>query len=101
MSTATRTCAYARVASASGATCSSVGLQGSGRALLGHSIKRPGDLTVIRGRRATLADARGTDVIRRLRVVVVTPANFVIVRAEFESIRSYNVLMICRVLLIY
>ena len=40
-STATRTCAYAREARASGATRSSVGLHRRGRALLGHRVKRP------------------------------------------------------------
>ena len=73
MSTATRTCAYARVASASGATCSSVGLQGSGRALLGHSIERPGGLTVMRRHWAPLACPGVADGVRRLRVAVVAP----------------------------
>ena len=62
-STATRTCAYAREARASGATRSSVGHNRRGRALLRHSIERPGDLTVIRGHRAPLAYPRVTDVV--------------------------------------
>ena len=68
-----RTCAYTRVASASGTTCSSVGLHRGGRAVLGQSIKRPGDLTVVRGRWAPLACPRVTDAVRRLRVAVVAP----------------------------
>ena len=72
-STATRTCAYAREARASGATRSSVGLPRRGRALLGHRVKRPGDLTVMRGHWAPLACPRIADVVRRLRVTVVAP----------------------------
>ena len=81
-STATRTCACAREARASGTTRSSVGLHRRGRALLGHRIKRPGgDLTVIRGHWAPLAYSRVTDVVRRLRVAVVAPG----VSCNFED----------------
>ena len=76
-STATRTCAYAREARASGATRSSVGHNRRGRALLGHRVKRPGTFTDIRGHWAPLACPRDTDVIRRLHVEVVAPESFV------------------------
>ena len=80
-STATRTCAYARVAGASGTTRSSVGLDRRGRAVLGHRVKRPGDLTLVRVTSrehwASLTGSRITDVVRRLRVAVVAPETFV------------------------
>ena len=78
-STATRTsCAYAREARASGTTRRPVGLHRGGRALLGHSIKRPrSDLTVIRGQWAPLAYPGVADVVRRLRVEVVATESFV------------------------
>ena len=76
-STPTRTCAYTREARASGAARSSVGRRHRGRALLGHSIERPSDLTVMRGHWAPLACPRGTDIVRRRRVVVVAPEKFV------------------------
>ena len=72
-STATRTCAYARVASSTGTTCSPVGLRRRGRALLDERIERPGVYTVIRCHWTPLAGRRVTDVVRRLCVVVVTP----------------------------
>ena len=47
----------------SGVTRRSVRLQRWGRALLGRSIKRPSDLTVMRGHWAPLAYPRVTDVV--------------------------------------
>ena len=76
-SSATRTCAYAREARASGTTRRPVGRRCRGRALLGHRVKRPGDLTVVRGRWAPLACPRVTDVVRRLRIAIVAPESFV------------------------
>ena len=75
-STATRTCAYAREARASGTTRSSVGHRRRGRALLGHNIKRPGGLTAVCGRWASPAGPRDTDAIGRRRIAVVTPESF-------------------------
>ena len=72
-STATRTCAYAREARASGTTRSSVGHRRRGRALLGHNIKRPGGLTAVCGHWAPLAHSRDTDAIGRRCIAVVTP----------------------------
>ena len=71
-----RTCAYTRVASASGTTTRRpVGLRRGGRALLGHRVKRPRNDTVIG--RACLAGPRVADTVRRLRVAVVAPEIFV------------------------
>ena len=76
-SKATRTCAYARVAHASGTTRSSVGLYWRGRADLGQRVQGPGGDTVIRGHCASLACSRDTDVVYRRRIAVITPEMFV------------------------
>ena len=100
-SKATRTCAYTRGARASGTTRCCVDLHCRDRAVLGHNIKSPGDLTVIRRQWATPANPRLTDVVRRLRIVVVTPEIFVkslglgLGLGLHYNIPSYDVLVIC------
>ena len=78
----------------SGVTRRPVRLQCWGRALLGHRVKRPGGLTVMRRHWAPLACPRITDAVRRLRVAVVAPESFVKVSVrrsetvQFGTIRS-------------